>query len=306
MLDSDELYKREISRFYPGMFIILLDQSDSMNEVAHTDEDGTTHTKAELVTFYVNKLIQKMIDVVGTDERTGRCKNSLYLSVLGYNDIVSSLLPKRIMSITELEEQDQQDVRVIDRPRHDMGSVGKKKTQHIWILPHHSGRTEMALAFREAQKIVREWLGSEPALISSDAPQRGKQRPRQDCFPPVVIHITDAINTGHDDPATVAKEVQKLATKHGNVLVFNCHFTTETRSQKITFPRTLDPKIADIARAQVLFQMSSVLPELLRSRAERIMHDHITPGSRGFVYNANLDVLVKFLEVGTIGIEGQR
>ncbi len=59
-------YTREISRQYPGLFVILLDQSASMHE--KVQGRYRVETKAEIVTRHVNTIIQELIDHAGVEE----------------------------------------------------------------------------------------------------------------------------------------------------------------------------------------------------------------------------------------------
>ena len=79
-------YTQTICRQYPGLFIILLDQSASMEEKVM----GMNCNKAEFATSTLNALIHEMIQSTGY-LGTGKLKKSVYLSILGYNHQVHSL-----------------------------------------------------------------------------------------------------------------------------------------------------------------------------------------------------------------------
>src|SRR5437016_2916941 len=85
------LYTQELSRWFPGLFVILLDQSSSMKEPVKGFPKDLT--KAEIVTMLVNDIIKAMIDSAGMEETIpGIRKKYAYLSVLGYDDDVRPLL----------------------------------------------------------------------------------------------------------------------------------------------------------------------------------------------------------------------
>ena len=69
-----------------------------------------------------------------------------------------------------------------------------------------------------------------------------------------------------------------------------------SQAQQIAFPSTPDGLPDELAR--VLFHMSSVLPDSFyrNALAEGIP---MSPGARGMAFNADLVVLVKFLDMGT-------
>ncbi len=164
----------------------------------------------------------------------------------------------------------------------------------FWIEPRHQGKTQMAEAFAAARDVARQWL--------TEAPEQG-QAARSECFPPLIINITDAQDNGRSNPLSITEEIRHEGTQQGSTLIFNCHFTTSMGNSQV-FPSDvaqvahLDPPFA----AQ-MFEMSSVIPEALRKKAsvELGLGYDVLPGARGFVYNADTNVLVKFLHWGTIG-----
>ena len=94
-----------------------------------------------------------------------------------------------------------------------------------------------------------------------------------------------------------------MRTNNGNVLVFNCHFTTQDKTPCI-FPKDISEVkgIDPHGYAEIMFYMSSIIPEPLRQRATRTMRRPIAEGARCVVYNASLDILVQFLRWGTVDI----
>jgi len=85
-----------------------------------------------------------------------------------------------------------------------------------------------------------------------------------DSFPPIVVHISDG-ESQDGDPVPYAAAIQNLATTDGNVLLFN---------------------------------MSSPLPEVF-ARGANAEGIPVQPGARGMAFNADMVVLVKFLDMGT-------
>lgn len=307
MINNTGSYDRTLSRQYPGLFVILLDQSDSMSQLIINSDQ----TKASLVTRHVNMIIQKMIDIapVETEPTSGieNRKKYAYLSVIGYNDIVSSLLapnytPVDVPSLWNHSLGDVAEVRVI---LDGNGRVERQVTDYkpIWIKPTAAGNTDMAQAFEAAEKVVQGWLNSPPELISREM---GKQAPRDESFPPIVINITDAKDNGANNPQNIVERIQRLGTKKGNVLVCNCHFTNEEYSPCV-FPSSIE----EVRRrckedvAESMFKMSSPIPEKLREEAERYMQNPIEPGARCFVFNANPEILLRFIRWTTLGNVGR-
>ena len=115
-----------------------------------------------------------------------------------------------------------------------------------------------------------------------------------DSFPPIVVHITDG-ESQDGDPRPYAEAVRALATSDGNVLLFNCHLST-TAADQIMFVSRED-QIPD-ALGRELFLMSSELPPSMYQTAVAEGFE-IKPGARGMAFNADLAVLIKFLDMGT-------
>lgn len=298
-------YSRELSRLYPGLFIILLDQSSSMN--TKLEERGRQTTKAEVVTRHVNTIIQEMINNAGVEENDhGRRKKNAYLSVLGYDDKVISLLSTNPSNYTPVDIPTLAANPPLEVPEiHIVRDLNNKiirqfeEKKKAWVKIRVGRNTNMHLAFRQATEIIDSWLRAPADEI---APGLGKQQPHNECFPPVVINVTDGYFTG-SNPRSIVDDLRRIGTQNGNVLVFNCHFTTENRTECI-FPKNvneidgLDPH----GYAREMFYLSSEIPETLRRRAEKTMKQPIEVGARCVVYNAKLDTLIRFLRWGTVDI----
>ncbi len=294
-------YDQTLSRQYPGLFVILLDQSESMGQKGVTN--GVS--KAKIVTNYVNDIIQRMIDIAQVNELSGRRKNYAYVSILGYNDKVYPLLSKNLKPLS-LPDLDDQEKGMAPSERLIMDQSGKiirriQEKHRFWIEPEAKGQTDMTLAFEEAERVIQNWLSSPPEPISRE---QGAimQMPRHMSFPPILINITDAKHNGRRDPDEVIERIGQMKTDHGHVLIYNCHITHES-VQPCCFP----PSIVELQhytrekQAERLFYMSSEMPDILLHKGEQYMRMPITPGSRCFVYNANPDILLKFLQWTTLG-----
>ena len=96
------------------------------------------------------------------------------------------------------------------------------------------------------------------------------------------------------DLATWSERLTSIETADGKALLLNI-FLSSAKQPGVWFPREggglPDP-------GPTLFGISSPLPQPLIDNA-RAAHIDIVPGARGFVFNADLAMLVKFLEIGT-------
>lgn len=279
------LYTREFTQRYPGLFIFLLDQSGSMGEPV----EGQQYSKAEFAATAINNLIFEMVRGAPIDSK-GKRQNYAYLSVLGYNDRVFPLLSPELVDIVFLSEHPVGTSSVW----HDVYDAHTDSYQRVsqqqpyWIWPDARGKTQMAEALSAARTIALQWLAQPP---------EAGQASRQECFPPIIINITDAQDNGRGDPIAVAEEIRRAGTKQGRILIFTCHFTKRT-GQSLIFPGARDLVAhLDPPYAEQMFLMSSIIPEPLRKYAQSAMalEHELAAQARGFIYNADTRVLARFL-----------
>jgi len=77
--------------------------------------------------------------------------------------------------------------------------------------------------------------------------------------------------------------------------LFNVHLSSQ-RGAPIEYPSNAE--VLPDKFAQQLFQMSSLLPESMLNLAKKESMN-ATTGSRGFVFNADMVAVIKFLDIGT-------
>ena len=114
------------------------------------------------------------------------------------------------------------------------------------------------------------------------------------CYPPMVVNITDGAATD-GNPEPDAAKIRNLASSDGNILLLNAHLSAK-QLRPIEYPDREEGLPDQYAR--LLFRMSSVLPPKVQAaaKAEGFI---VTPASRGFVFNADLVAIVRFLDIGT-------
>ncbi len=128
-----------------------------------------------------------------------------------------------------------------------------------------------------ARATVEPWVADHPAS-----------------FPPIVINITDGDATD-GNPVAPAEGLRKLATDDGQTLLFNLHLS-DNPGPPVTYPESEETLADDFARR--LFRMSSVLPGYMRDAARGEGYP-VGAQSRGFVFNADIVEVIKFLDIGT-------
>jgi len=287
-------YQKAIKRDAPGAIVVLVDQSGSMGG---TWSGGGT--KSIGVAESVNNLLESL--VLASVRNRGDVYPYFDVAVFGYSgtgtSAVRSLLPETdiidaIRSIDKIAKQ----AKVESSTRN-----GITEDRRIWIRPHHNGPTPMCAAIECATKTLMSWVKAHP-----------------DSFPPIVMNVTDGVSTD-GAPQLSARDLLSLRTNDGSVLFFNINISdhgepvaqsttggpqpkesnqrqVNQNASKILFPN--DSVHLPNEAARTLFDMSSVIPEPLRRRAEQL-ETPLSSGARGFVYNATANDLSRFFEIGT-------
>jgi hypothetical protein len=270
-------YSAEISRTNPSCFLFLIDQSASM---AQPVAGGGGRKKAEFVADAINRLLQTLVLRCAKSDGV---RDYFHVGVLGYGARVAPALggPLAGRQLVRISEVANQPLRIEQRTKKMDDGAGGIFEQTIkfpvWFEPVASGKTPMCRAFDLAWEILSDFLVQAPA-----------------CYPPLVLNITDGEATD-GDPEPHATCVRDLASRDGNVLLFNLHISS--RGQRpAEFPDREELLVNEHARR--LFRMSSALPPPVRSTAQRDGFA-VTERTRGFVFNADIVSLVRFLEIGT-------
>ncbi len=271
-------YNAEISRANPTCFILLLDQSGSMNDRFGAVE--MIQNKAQFLADVTNRTLH---DLVLRCSSTEEVKNYYEIAIIGYGASVGSafggsLAGKDLISISEVANNP---ARLEDRmkkvPDGAGGLVEQKVKFPIWVDPQANGGTPMCEALKRARDILSSWLVS-----------------HKTAFPPTVLHITDGESTD-GDPTEIGKSILGLSTSDGNVLICNCHVSAQT-SGKVEYPNS-DENLPD-NYARTLFGFSSPIPSPFQQTATSL-GVKLNEGARAFVFNADPVSLAQFFEIGT-------
>ena len=271
-------YTAEISRTNPSCFLFLIDQSGSMDDPFAAGEPR--RKKADGVADAINRLLQNLVIKCAKSEGV---RDYYYAGVLGYGSSVGpafagSLSGKELTSISEIAENP---ARVEERTKKVDDGAGGILDQTvkfpIWFDAVARGGTPMCAALNRAETILSTWVADHP-----------------DCFPPIVINITDGESTD-GDPTPAAEAVRRVASSDGETLLFNVHLSSHGAAP-IEFPDT-EAGLPD-KYAELLFRTSSLLPSYMQSTARQEGYT-VSDGSRGFVFNADMVSVIRFLDIGT-------
>lgn len=254
-----------IDRRHPGCFMFLLDQSLSMKDPI---PGAAGSQKAQILADLINDLLLTVVSRC-IKERDEPPRHYYDIGIIGYGAEVRPLLEGALTgrTLASVEEIAKAAVPMTE------GSNGRP----VWFQATSSGRTPMCAALDMAGRTVAGWIHS-----------------HVDSFPPIIINISDGRATD-GDPAVWGERLRTLATTCGNLLFFNICISSHGGSP-VSFPSS-DADLPD-EYGRVLFRMSSELPEFMRRRATELGYP-VQPGARGFVYNADMQAVVRALDVGT-------
>jgi hypothetical protein len=270
-------YIAEISRANPTCFLFLMDQSGSMAD-ALAGEPGKK--KADKVADVLNKFLQNLVIKCGKNDGV---RNYFHVGVIGYGATVGpafagTIAGRDLVPISEIADFP---ARVEERSRKTDDGAGGLVEQKIkfpvWFDPISNGGTPMCQALGKAHSIISDWNNQHPT-----------------CFPPIVINITDGESTD-GDPSNAADALKALSTTDGSVLLFNAHVSSSAATP-ILFANSEMSLPDDFAR--LLFKMSSNLTDAMIGTAKQ-EGIPASIGSKGFTFNANLEALINFIDIGT-------
>lgn len=274
-------YTAELSRTNPTAVIFLIDQSSSMAEPFGAQPEKP---KAEGVADGINRLLQNLAFKCSKGDSM---RDYFHAGVIGYGGRVAwafggKLAGQKLAPISVIAHNA---LRLEERTRKvDDGAGGLVEQTFklpIWFEPVASGRTPMCQALTEATTALEEFIGRFPGA-----------------FPPLVINISDGKSTD-GNPELAASKLRNLTTSDGNVLILNAHLSSK-QARPIEFP-SQESELPD-PEALILFKMSSILPPKLREAAKSEGF-RVNDATRGFVFNADLVSVIRFLDIGTRAIQ---
>jgi hypothetical protein len=277
---ATQSHQQQIKVASPGLILVLVDQSGSMKQPFGSASQKLT--KAELAALAVNRVINEIEKASQNGRQT---RDRCFVGVITYGSTVQPVVGGWISRLADdYKSTVKQSVEITD---HD-GRVRRIEEElPVWVTAAADGGTPMDRAFDEAYKLASDWV-----------------RGHADCFPPVVINITDGVpddlqNRSEgpaDGAATVAaaRRLMGLRSNDGNLLLFNAHLSGGNAAE-ITLPSSPP---ADDPYARFLFGISSVIPDSLMDRA-REENFNPQPDARGMVFNASPETLVRLLAFGS-------
>jgi hypothetical protein len=270
-------YRAEISRTNPSCLLFLIDQSQSM---AGSFGGQPGKKKADGVADALNRLLQ---NIVLKCAKSGGIRDYFHVGVIGYGSRVGSVLRGKLagQALVPASVLANNPLRVEQRTRKaDDGAGGLVEQSFkfpVWVEPVAGGKTPMCKALELAGQHAKEFINHYPG-----------------CYPPLVVNISDGEATD-GNPSGPAADLRALASEDGELLLLNAHLSSSS-AQPIEFPGS-EEALSD-PHARLLFRLSSPLPpRLLDAAKSEGFRLQGTP--RGFVFNADLVAVIRFLDIGT-------
>lgn len=271
-------YSAQISQNNPTCFLFLVDTSKSMLSPLGNDR---ARRKADAVAEAINKTLYALV-LRCVDKQA--VLNRFHVGLITYGRFVQAgwggaLANRDLVPISEVARSP---IRVEQRSELvEDGRGGRAERQirfPIWFEPQGEGKTPMTAAFEQAELFLAGFLAEHPY-----------------CFPPVVCNITDG-DASDGDPEAAATRLRRLSSEDGEVLLFNLHVSTQNE-RPVEYPAHED-QLPPNPFAPKLFRMSSYLPPVMHQPARQAKID-VAPTTRGFVFNADIASVVRFLDIGT-------
>lgn len=269
-------YQAEISRASPAAILMVMDQSTSMNHRLNSGQ-----SKAAFLADVLNKTLYT---VITSCSKADGVRDYFHVGVVAYsgedarNGFQGALGGGALHAVSRLAEAP---LRVETRTKKIAGQNGDVMEQSvrfpIWFEPRSQGKTSMCAGLNAAIEILERWCAANPTA-----------------FPPTVLHVTDG-HASDGNPEPIADRLKNLATDDGGCLLFNLHIDTG-EGEPLIFPN--DERALKDRFGKALFRMSSLLPPHALEAAARKGYG-IRPGARGFVFNAGIETIADFFDIGT-------
>jgi hypothetical protein len=269
-------YQAEISRATPTAIMMVMDQSTSMSQRLKSGQ-----SKAAFLADVLNKTLYTLIT---SCSKSDGVRDYFHVGVVAYggddvsNGFRGELDGDALHAVSRLAEAP---LRVESRTKKVAGTNGDVVEQPvrfpIWFEPRSRGKTSMCAGLKLAIEILERWCGEHPSA-----------------FPPTVLHVTDG-HPSDGNPEPLADRLKGVSTDDGGCLLFNLHVDVG-EGKPLIFPN--DERVLKDRFAKALFRMSSLLPPHALEGAARKGYD-VRPGARGFVFNAGIEAIADFFDIGT-------
>ena len=281
------MYSARITRLNPTAFIILIDQSGSMEE--RVLFNSTPMTKADSVALVTNRLISELML---RSCREDGVRDYFDIAVVGYSgNKATSLLGEKGEFVRSSQlAQMECPKRKITRERLLPGgeSIITTQEQKYWITPRAEGSTPMYAALLSAYDMAERWC---------------RKIHNRHSYPLTIFNITDG-EASDGDPENlldISDKIKQLHTDDGNVLLLNIHISSHEGNEPVIFPASKEELPQD-KYAHLLYDMSSTMPATYNETIFQIRDNSIDPPFRGMSYNTSITDLIAMMNIGSLSV----
>lgn len=280
------MYSARITRQNPTAFIILIDRSGSMEEKICY---GTSYqSKAEVVANVTNMLIRELINRCRREEGI---MDYFDIAAIGYSDDKAEMLlgtpesfaKPSVLAVADCPTRIYTHERVLPNGNTFLYNDELKQ----WIEPQAQGNTPMRAALEQAMLLAARWC---------------RRTSNSRSYPPTIINITDgeASDGDHQILTAIAEQIKSLRTENGNALLININISAGAYDHALLFPSSKN-ELPICRYADMLYDMSSVMPEAYNSSIEQIKKD-AKPPFRGMSLNTSAENLIAMMNIGSRSI----
>ncbi len=279
-------YTAQITRNTPTAFIFLVDHSVSMQQITTLfgEEMTMAEAAARIVNNQINELVLRCV-------KMGDTRHYYDIAVVGYGEKAYSgwqgeLEGRKFVSPEDLKNHPFTKIVMRKETRTRRGVQVKEVEQVQWVSARHDGSwTHYHEAFEYAKDLLADWM---------------IDHHEKDCYPPTIIHITDGWfnHASKEEVMQKANELKSMFTNDGNVILFNIHFTADINAKPVACPISKAELNGD-AYSEVLFDMSSLLPERYNQDIARCLNDNRSGRHVAMGVNADATTLIKLMDIGT-------
>lgn len=285
------MYQRGITHLNRSAVIIAIDCSLSMQDWCYLH--NTRMRKMEAASLIANFALDELV-VRAT--RGNEIRNYYDIAVLGYSgDGVEMLIGNENGHMTDIksliESMPQPTCYNIVQQDSNGKSIAAPITLHEWVKPKACGSSPMYEALIQIKSMLTDWC---------DNPHN------KDCFPPIVINISDGgcNDADYDDVLDIATDIKELHTSDGSTIFVNIYLSSDGdgKNNNLIFP--CDDEITDDDEESLLYNMSSHLPKELEHVIYELCRHKCKKTCRCFARNASICEVLALADIGTEGCMG--
>lgn len=232
------MYNNPFSRTNPGLIVVIIDQSASMNAMNEKGE-----TLAEVAARSVNNLITDYVLFLTTTNSNEEeiVKRSFKLVLIGHggsNDNAYVILDKWIDEVSESYP-------IVKQTINTREGDYEKECLDV-LLPIASGKQDLFGAFSMAKEFVIDWISN--------------HNKAEDPLP-YIINVSNDCITDNEDTIRIVNEIKEIKHPDGSPLIINGSLSVNNNHAPLNSYNS-----SECEKSQFLFKLSSPIPSDLYER----------------------------------------